>query len=549
MIEMPKVKPGRRVVTLRADWETQDKLREWAKDSGFDLGWDYDGWPQRSSSFDFHITLLATSNSVSIPVEARFVDPLTVVPDQMDELGKDRRVPAIRVKDHPTLTAMRAFFEQSYKATPTFAEFKPHISVSYKWNGDPAIESLPMPGFPLVFDLLVSSVIADAPTTAKDAMRGDRRAASMFDTAVMSGTRVTADGYLVADCQVARVGIQDYAGFEIGASDKAKTYRVWRPEDEVFKASSLASFAHRPVTIGHPDDHVTASTWKRDAVGTVGGDVVRDGGHVRVPLILMDKAAIDLVSGGTREISMGYDCQLEMTSGTTPDGQTYDAIQRDIRINHCAIVERGRAGPACRIGDRVTSNNPQKGQQPMKTVIVDGRKMEVAADVAAVIEALQAKAVTSDGILDKLKDTLPAAHDLVTRLKADVADKDKALAVALKAVDDTKKAIPSAADIAKMAKDRSDLIGDARKIDPEIEIGDESADAIRAKVVQSKKGDAAIKDRSPDYVAAMFDALLSDAADPDPIRDGLKFGDGGKKLSPRDAYLAGLGQDWRPQTK
>jgi len=35
------VPKGRRIAVLRASYETQDLLRDWAKASGFDLGWSY----------------------------------------------------------------------------------------------------------------------------------------------------------------------------------------------------------------------------------------------------------------------------------------------------------------------------------------------------------------------------------------------------------------------------------------------------------------------------------------------------------------------------
>lgn len=375
--------------------------------------------------------------------------------------------------------------------------------------------------------------------------------ASVTDTAVIGGTRLTADGYLVAECRVARTGIQEYAGFEIGAEDARRAYRVWRPADEVFKADSLASFAHKPVTIGHPEDNVTPETWKRDAVGNIGGEIARDGGYVRVPLILMDKGAIEAVSSGTREISMGYDCRLEMTSGTTPDGETYDAIQRDIRINHCAIVERGRAGPACRIGDRVRQDNPKKDTPSMtkKTVTVDGRSFEVTADIAAIIEAQQAKIGALSDTLTAAAAVMPKASDTIEDLKAQIGEKDKALADAVKAAEEARKAVPTAADLAKMAKDRADLIDVAKKIKPDIEIGDQSLAGIRTLVVAAKMGDGAVKDRSDDYVAAMFDALASVASDfdADPIRDAMKAGSASPKISPRDGYLADLGSAWKPQ--
>ncbi|WP_148934667.1 DUF2213 domain-containing protein, partial [Escherichia coli] len=49
--------------------------------------------------------------------------------------------------------------------------------------------------------------------------------------------------------------------------------------------------------------------------------------------------------------SAGYRCIVDWTAGLTDAGEPYDAVQRKIRINHVAFVDRGRAGAECRIGD------------------------------------------------------------------------------------------------------------------------------------------------------------------------------------------------------
>ena len=71
---------------------------------------------------------------------------------------------------------------------------------------------------------------------------------------------------------------------------------------------------------------------------------------------------------------------------------------------------------------------------------------------------------------------------------------------------------------------------------------------IKAAIVTAKMGDAAVKDRAPEYIAAMFDALAATAkADGnDPI--GKAFAaPADKKLSPRDAYIAGLNSAHLPK--
>ncbi|MBB3610973.1 hypothetical protein FHX11_003925 [Rhizobium sp. BK602] len=78
---------------------------------------------------------------------------------------------------------------------------------------------------------------------------------------------------------------------------------------------------------------------------------MRDKAVVRVSMLLADAGAIQAVEDGTRELSMGYDCQLDFTAGTSPSGEAYDAVQRNIRSNHIAVVPRARGGSDLRIGD------------------------------------------------------------------------------------------------------------------------------------------------------------------------------------------------------
>jgi hypothetical protein len=42
---------------------------------------------------------------------------------------------------------------------------------------------------------------------------------------------------------------------------------------------------------------------------------------------------------------------VQGTASTTPAGEAYDAIQKNIRLNHVASVPYGSAGKRVRIGD------------------------------------------------------------------------------------------------------------------------------------------------------------------------------------------------------
>ena len=167
--------------------------------------------------------------------------------------------------------------------------------------------------------------------------------------AANSQLRQTADGYLVGSPRIARTGIQEYAGFEVGRPDLERV-RVYRPEGEVFASDALSSLAHKPVTIEHPSIPVTSKNWRDHAVGHLGGDIIRDGEFIRVPLVLMDAKAIAEVRSGRSQLSVGYSAVMQWADGVTDKGETYHVKQTAIRANHVAITHTARGGPKLRMG-------------------------------------------------------------------------------------------------------------------------------------------------------------------------------------------------------
>lgn len=202
----------------------------------------------------------------------------------------------------------------------------------------------------------------------------------------VDATKRTADGYLAASARVARTGIQIYTGRECGRSD-LDFVRVYRPEDEVFSEASMRSAAHRPVTDDHPHEPVTADNWGRLSKGHTGDEIIRDGKFVRVPILLMDGPTIKKWESGKRELSQGYSCDLDWQDGITDDGEEYDAVQRNIRYNHLALVKKARGGEHLRIGDKDKSMQkkecPDCGEMVPKNAKVCpecGYKMKDSAD-------------------------------------------------------------------------------------------------------------------------------------------------------------------------
>jgi hypothetical protein len=175
---------------------------------------------------------------------------------------------------------------------------------------------------------------------------------ALFDLALDDGKPVrTKDGYLKAFARIARTGIQTYKGHELGRPEMDEV-RVYRPETEVFSVDAMKSMANKPLTLHHPRENVAATNWRHYTVGHTGEDVVRDGEHVRVPLMLCDGAAINAaMHDGVKQLSVGYSADINWAEGTTPDGEPYHATQSGIDANHVAIVPNARGGEQLRLGD------------------------------------------------------------------------------------------------------------------------------------------------------------------------------------------------------
>ena len=331
----------------------------------------------------------------------------------------------------------------------------------------------------------------------------------LADRLTLDGPRRDSAGNLVASVLAARTGIQDYAGYEVGKPDMARV-KVYRPADEVFSRDSMKTFAGAPVTIEHPSEMVTPANWRDHARGEASEEIVRDGEAVRVPFLLRDAAAIDAVEAGKREISMGYSCDLDWTSGTTDSGEAYDAIQRNIRINHLAIVDRARGGPSLRIGD-------QEPAMTTKTITFDGLPLVTTDAGEAAINKLL-------GQITVLTTDKTAAETLVATHVTTIAAKDAEIATLKQQVIDAK---VTPAQMRDAAKAYALTLDHAKKLAPTASITDSMDEvAIKRVVVDSKLGDAA-KGWTDEQVAVSFSTMaigLGDAVEPDPLRAAIADG-------------------------
>ena len=358
---------------------------------------------------------------------------------------------------------------------------------------------------------------------------------------IIDGVRRTKDGYLAAYANVARTGIQKYKGSELGRPD-LDVVRVYRPAEQVFDRAALKSMAHRPVTLNHPSEVVDAKNWSKYAKGHTGDDVIRDGDHVRVPMVLMDAAAIKAVENGTRELSMGYSTDLKWTPGVTEDGQEYDAVQTEIRANHLALVPVARGGSNLRFGDADTSNSKSKGQKAMKTLLIDGASVEIEDGLAATLIENKLTKLTADAAAAKTKADEAEEEAKKSKAACDAAMGENAV---------LKKQVADAAitpdKLDAMLAERNEVIDAASTLLPkDFAYKGKNIPEIRHSAVTAYLGDAAVKDMDEGTIRGAFIAATANGVK----QGGVKAlaGAVGNRAPVRDANTADAAYDGYKQT-
>lgn len=245
-----------------------------------------------------------------------------------------------------------------------------------------------------------------------------------YDRSALGKPKALDNGWLRADAYIARTGLLEYH-----RADGSK-FIEYRPADE-HTPEALATFDAVPLTNDHPPSGLLdAENTKLYQVGTVLSPTV-DGERVRAGILITDAATIKAIKGGKAELSCGYMCDLDETPGTTPDGQHYDAVQRNVRGNHVAVVGAGRAGPEIRL--RIDSLDAEvihcdlSKETEMHNLVIDGVTYELPSKASfdAINKALTAAAVEK-AELQKAVDSEKARSDVasgeVAKLKAELAE-------------------------------------------------------------------------------------------------------------------------------
>lgn len=161
-----------------------------------------------------------------------------------------------------------------------------------------------------------------------------------LDSMPLDKTYYTEEGYLVDHPIVTTCGI-----FEYKNPDGTTRCELRLPE-YVFEEKSLESYKGKPIIITHDAGEVDKENVHREQIGTIMSAGYRDGDNVRCEIIIHDTNALERC--GLKELSLGYSLDTDDTPGVWK-GEKYDCIQKNIEINHLALVGEARAGESARL--------------------------------------------------------------------------------------------------------------------------------------------------------------------------------------------------------
>lgn len=173
-----------------------------------------------------------------------------------------------------------------------------------------------------------------------------KKRAYRFDTGTIESIS-NEDGFLRARVAIARDGVFPYLNPDGTIRMEAKL------PDEIFSDFTIDTAKGVPVTDGHPplsDNNglINSMNYGKYVRGALGDSLEVSNGLLIGHETIFDADLIsELEAGEKRQVSIGFETDIDPTPGEYK-GERYDSAQRNIRINHIAHLERGRAGEAVR---------------------------------------------------------------------------------------------------------------------------------------------------------------------------------------------------------
>lgn len=248
--------------------------------------------------------------------------------------------------------------------------------------------------------------------------------------------RIDENGILRVKATIARVGVQDYY------TDDGKLERRLRPESEVMR--SARTFSRAIITLNHPKGEFVNSENASIYLRGLSSECIYKDGFLDNELTITHSDAVIAACTTHKWLSCGYWADIEYASGVWIDelgvmgevgkSYEYDSIQRNIRGNHIALVERARAGEKATIHDGMQFDNApsiierlSQKKSTMVQIIFNSEVLTLDGDDANKVKALIDKLSTDiKAIEQKLADAIAAKSEVEGKLLGET-EKVKAL--------------------------------------------------------------------------------------------------------------------------
>jgi len=296
---------------------------------------------------------------------------------------------------------------------------------------------------------------------------------------------VTAEGWIVDKPVITRSGIFRYH------NSNGKEISEYRPDEEVFAPDSLNSLRAIPVTDGHKGILTTSDTLDGVIVGSVMSPGEKHGDNdVIADIVIHNVKKI----GAKRELSLGYVCKIDETPGVF-NGVKYDQVQRSIKYNHLAVVNRGRAGNA-----RLRLDSTDFVSFDTEDDVVEITMEKIRLDNGIEYTASKEVAVHVVDLREQLK-------NYKTRLDQVEAERDTLKADIAKSAKDHENALKAERDAA-----RSRIVLEEKAKQYSLKFDESATDrSIKEQIIKHLGNDLNFANRSDDYVDSAFDITIANA--------------------------------------
>ena len=250
-----------------------------------------------------------------------------------------------------------------------------------------------------------------------------------IDNATLSNVKFD-NGMLTAKVNLTKAGVYPYL-----YSDGRLVKEAKLPE-EIFSQATIDSANGAVITDNHPDINqdsglVNSSNYSKLVKGNV-FNVKQDGLFLSgLEKVFDSDLQKRILSGEQIQVSIGFEQKTDWTSGEY-NGEKYDCVQRDIRINHIAHVEKGRAGEECRT--ILDSNKDYAIMQEANNIMNETKSPKITWRVDNKDYSID-KAIIDKAVLSTVKKDEDAPMDATTTPAADLPDAPKPIDAAMIAED------------------------------------------------------------------------------------------------------------------